>query len=195
MAKLIYSAICSLDLYINDADGSFEWAAPDEQVHLFVNEQARPVGTYLLGRGMYDTLKVWDSLGSDPGASDAMREFATIWRSADKVVYSTSLDAVETDRTRLEREFDPATVRMMADAAERDVTIGGATLAAAALRAGIVDRVELYLNPVVVGGGTRALPEDVRLDLELLTTERFDNGVLFLRYALHRGPDATPGRT
>lgn len=187
MAKLIYSAICSLDLYINDAGGSFEWAAPDEQVHAFVNEQERAVGTYLLGRGMYDTLKVWDTLGSDPESSNAVREFASIWRSADKVVYSASLDAVETQRTRLEREFDPAAVRAMADAAERDVGVGGATLAATALRAGIVDRVDLYLNPVVVGGGTRALPNDVRLGLELLATERFDNGVVYLRYALQRG--------
>lgn len=186
MANLIYSAICSLDLYINDATGSFEWAAPDEQVHAFVNERERPVGTYLLGRGMYDTLKVWDTFGSDPESSNAVREFASIWRSADKVVYSANLDAVETQQTRLEREFDPAAVRAMVDAAERDVTIGGATLAATALRAGIVDRVELFLNPVVVGGGTRALPDDVRLRLELLAIERFDNGVVYLSYELHR---------
>jgi dihydrofolate reductase len=186
MGKLIYSAICSLDLYVNDAGGSFEWAAPDEQVHAFVNEQQRAVGTYLLGRRMYDTLKVWDTLGSEPAASPAMREFASIWASADKVVHSASLDAVETRRTRLEREFDPAAVRAMVDAAERDVSVGGATLAATALRAGIVDRVDLYLNPVLVGGGTRALPDDVRLDLELLATERFDNGVVYLRYGLER---------
>jgi dihydrofolate reductase len=156
-------------------------------VHAFVNERERPVGTYLLGRGMYDTLKVWDTLGSDPGSSNAVREFASIWRSADKVVYSASLDAVETQRTRLEREFDPAAVRAMADASERDVSVGGATLAATALRAGIIDGVELYLNPVVVGGGTRALPADVHLGLQLLATERFDNGVVYLRYAVQGG--------
>jgi dihydrofolate reductase len=186
MGKLIYSAICSLDQYTNDVGGSFEWAAPDEQVHAFVNEQQRPVGTYLLGRGMYDTLKVWDTLGSDPESPDAIREFASIWASADKVVYSASLDAVETQRTRLEREFDPAAVRAMVDAAERDVSIGGATLAATALRAGIVDQVDLYLNPVVVGGGTRAVPDGVRFGLGLIATERFDNGVVYLRYALQR---------
>ncbi len=186
MAKLIYSAICSLDLYINDAGGRFEWAAPDEQVHAFFNEQDRPIGTHLLGRRMYDTLKVWDTLGSDPGSSPAIREFAGIWRSADKVVYSASLPAVETKRTQLERHFDPAAVRATVDAAERDVSVGGATLAASALRAGIVDRVDLFLNPVVVGGGTRALPDGVRLDLELLATERFDNGVVYLRYAVAR---------
>ncbi|WP_432479407.1 dihydrofolate reductase family protein [Nocardioides sp. GXQ0305] len=184
MATLIYSAICSLDLYINDAGGSFEWAAPDEQVHAFVNEQQRPVGTYLLGRGTYDTLKVWDTFGSDPEESDAVREFASIWRSADKVVYSATLGDVETARTRIERDFDPVVVRAMVDAAERDVSVGGARLGATALRAGIVGRVELYLTPVVVGGGTRALPDDVRLGLELLATERFDHGVVYLSYAL-----------
>jgi dihydrofolate reductase len=186
MAKLIYSAICSLDLYVNDADGSFDWAAPDEQVHTFVNEQERPVGTYLLGRGMYDTLKVWDNLGSDPESSHAMREYASIWSSADKVVYSSRLATVETQRTRLERHFDPAAVRAMTDAAERDVSVGGATLAATAFRAGIVDQVELYLNPVLVGGGTGALPDGVRLGLDLLATERFDNGVVYVRYAVQR---------
>jgi len=186
VAQLIYSAICSLDLYVNDTSGSFAWAAPDEEVHRFVNEQERSVGTHLLGRGMYDVLKVWDTYGSEPGAPEVVREFASIWASADKVVYSASLEAVETRRTRLEREFDPAAVRSMVDAAERDVSAGGATLGATALRAGIVDRVELYLNPVVVGGGTPALPDDVRLDLELLDTERFDNGVVYLRYTLRR---------
>lgn len=186
MSQLTFSAICSLDLYVNDAGGSFEWAAPDEQVHAFINEQERRVGTYLLGRRMYDTLKVWDTFGSDPEASSVVREFATIWRSADKVVYSGSLDAVETQRTRLEREFDPVAVRALADASDREVSVGGATLAATALRAGIVDRVELYLSPVVVGGGTPALPDDVHLDLDLLAAEHFDNGVVYLRYAVRR---------
>jgi dihydrofolate reductase len=186
MATLIYAAICSLDLYINDANGSFEWAAPDEQVHAFINDKERAVGAYLLGRAMYDVLKVWDTFGSDPESSKEVREYAEVWRSADKVVYSKSLDAVETQRTRLERDFDPAAVRAMVDAAERDVSIGGANLAATALRAGIVDQIELYLNPVVVGGGTRALPDDVRLDLELVATERFDSGVVYLSYAVQR---------
>lgn len=187
MAQLIYSAICSLDLYIADADGSFDWAAPDEQVHAFVNEQERSVGTHLLGRGTYDTLKVWDTFGSESDAADAIREYHEIWMSADKVVYSTSLDAVETQRTRLERTFDPAAVRAMVDASERSLSIGGARLAAAALRAGIVDCIDLYLNPVLVGGGTSALPDGVRLDLELQSTQRFDNGVVYLRYSLNRG--------
>ena len=187
MAKLVYSSICSLDLYTNDTAGSFDWAAPDEQVHAFVNEQERRIGTYLLGRGMYDTLKVWDSFGSDPESSNATRAFASIWRSAAKVVYSASLVVPETQQTRLERVFDPDAVRAMVDAAGRDMSVGGATLAATALRAGIVDRVDLFLSPVVVGGGTRALPSDVRLGLRLLATERFDNGVVYLGYALQHG--------
>jgi dihydrofolate reductase len=186
VAHLVYSAICSLDLYVNDTSGSFTWAAPDEQVHRFVNEQERSIGTHLLGRGMYDVLKVWDTFGSEPEEDEAVREFHSIWVTADKVVYSTTLDAVETRRTRLEREFDPVAVRSMVDGAERDVSVGGPTLAAAALRAGIVDRVELYLNPVVVGGGTPALPDDVRLDLALRDTDRFDNGVVLLRYDVRR---------
>jgi dihydrofolate reductase len=187
MAQLIYSAICSLDLFVNDVGGSFQWAAPDEQVHAFVNEQERSVGTHLLGSRMYDTLKVWDTFGSGPESSPVVREFASIWRSVDKVVYSASLDAVQTKRTRLVRDFEPAVVRAMADAAERDVSIGGATLAAAALRAGIVDRVDLFLYPLVIGGGTRALPNEVRLGLELLATRHFDSGVVHLSYAVHRG--------
>jgi dihydrofolate reductase len=187
VANLVYSAICSLDLYVDDVDGSFAWAAPDEQVHAFVNEQERSVGTHLLGRGMYDVLKVWDTFGSDPGDDPVIREFSSIWHDSDKVVYSTTLESVETRRTRLGRAFDPAAVRATVDAADRDVSIGGPTLATAALRAGIVDRVDLYLNPVVVGGGTRALPDDVRLGLELQATDRFDNGVVHLRYAVDRG--------
>jgi dihydrofolate reductase len=186
MAKLLYSAICSLDLYINDASGGFEWAAPDEQVHAFVNEHERPIGTHLLGRGMYETLKVWDTYGSEPEASPVTRDFAGIWRSAVKVVYSSSLDEVATERTALQREFDPSAVRTMVDAADRDVSIGGARLAASALRAGIVDQVDLYVNPVVVGGGTRALPDGVRLDLRLRATEHFANGVVYVSYELAR---------
>ena len=186
MAQLIYSAICSLDLYINDVGGSFTWAAPDEQVHLFVNEQERQLGTFLLGRGMYNTLKVWDTFGSGPEHSKATREYASLWRSTDKVVYSATLEGAETLRTRIEQVFAPAAVRAMTDSAPRDVSIGGATLAATALRAGIVDRIDLYLNPIVVGGGTPALPGNVELNLELHATERFTNGVVYLRYAVDR---------
>ncbi len=186
MAQLIYSAICSLDLYINDTEGSFEFAFPDEEVHSFVNGNERSVGTYLLGRRMYDVMKVWDTLGSEPDAPEAIQDYAAIWLSADKIVYSATLDSVETQRTRLEREFDATAVRAMVDAAERDVSVGGATLGSSALRAGIVDRVDLYLHPVVVGGGTRALPDGVHLDLELTRTEHFDSGVVYLSYQSRR---------
>jgi dihydrofolate reductase len=182
MAKLIYAAIASLDGIVVDADGSFDWAAPDEEVHAFVNDLERPIDTYLYGRGMYETMAVWETL--DPGDSPAMRDYAELWRAADKVVYSTTLDAgaVTTARTRLERAFDPAAVRALVDASEHDVSVGGSHLAAQALAAGIVDELHLIAAPVVIGGGTRALPDGVRLDLELLDERRFDSGFVALHY-------------
>jgi dihydrofolate reductase len=182
MGKLIYSAITSLDGYVADADGGFEWAAPDEEVHAFVNELQRPVGTQLLGRRMYDVLAVWETIDTGPEQAPVMRDFAEIWRASDKVVYSRTLEAVSTARTRLERDFDPEAVRAMKGDADRDLTVGGPGLAAEALRAGLVDEVHLLLSPVVVGGGTRALPDGVRLDLELLEERRFGNGVVHLAY-------------
>jgi hypothetical protein len=179
MATLTYSAICSLDLYVNDVDGSFDWAAPDEQVHAFVNEQERPVGTYLLGRGTYDTLKVWDTFGSDPGSADVLREYASIWRAADKVVYSASLGAVETRQTRIEREFDPAAVRAMPRVARIRQVEASQTWTPGA------DLMILRLASVVAVV-TRALPDDARLGLELRATDRFDSGVVHLRYAVRR---------
>jgi dihydrofolate reductase len=186
VGRLLYSAICSLDGYIADASGSFDWAAPDEEVHAFVNDLERPVGTYLYGRGLYDVMRAWASpelAGSD---SPAMRDFAEIWQAADKVVYSTTLDAVTTERTRLERAFDPATVHDLVVAATSDVSVGGPGLAAHALRAGIVDQVSLFLVPVAVGGGTAALPGGVRVDLDLLEERRLTSGVVYLRYAVRR---------
>jgi dihydrofolate reductase len=181
MGRLIYSAIASLDGYINDADGNFDWAAPDHEVHAFVNDLERPVGTYLYGRRMYETMAAWETM-DDP--EPVMRDYAQIWRAADKVVYSRSLGAVSTERTRLEREFDPEAVRALK--AERDVSVGGAELAAAALRAGLVDDIHLYLNPIVVGGGTRALPDGVRIELELLAERRFGNGVVHVHHRVRR---------
>ena len=181
MAKLIYSAIASLDGYVADEDGNFDWAAPDEEVHAFVNDLERPVGTYLYGRRMYETMAVWETmdLADEP---DVMRDFAELWRAADKVVYSTTLADVSTDRTRLERVFDADAVREMKAGAARDIGVGGPGLAAAALRAGVVDELRLLITPVVVGGGTRSLPEDLRLELELLDELRFRSGVVYLRY-------------
>lgn len=179
--RLIYSALCSLDGYTVDAEGRFDWAAPDAEVHAFVNDLERPVGTHLYGRRMYETLAVWETL-DDPAPQ--MRDFAQIWRAADKVVYSTTLAAPTTSRTRIERSFDPDAVRALKADATADLTIGGPTLAAQAIRAGLVDELQLLLSPIVVGGGMRALPDAVRLQLQLTDQRRFGNGVAFLRYAV-----------
>ena len=171
---LAYSAITSLDGYIADADGRFDWSAPDEEVHAFVNDLERPTGTWLLGRRLYEVLSAWETM-DDP--EPVMRDFAQIWRAADKVVYSRTLAEPSTARTRIEREFDPEAVRRM----DGQLSIGGAELAGQAIRAGLVDELRLFVSPVVVGGGTAALP-DVRWDLELLEERRFGNGVVYLRY-------------
>jgi dihydrofolate reductase len=181
MAKLIYSAITSLDGYIADNDGRFDWAAPDEEVHAFVNELERPVGTYLYGRRMYEVMVWWEtlSLGDQPPVA---RDFAELWRVADKIVYSRTLQDVSSAKTRIERHFDPDAVRQLKATVERDLGIGGAELAAEALRAGLVDELHLFLAPVVVGGGTQALPDDLRLELELLDERRFGSGMVYLGY-------------
>jgi dihydrofolate reductase len=182
MAKLIYSAIASLDGYTADADGRFDWAAPDDEVHAYVNDLERPIGTYLYGRRMYETMAVWETMGDGLDEHPITRDFGEIWRSADKVVYSTTLETASTPRTRIERAFEPDAVREMKADAARDITIGGATLAGEALRAGLVDECHLFLTPVIVGGGTPALPDGVRLQLELLDERRFGGGVVYLRY-------------
>jgi dihydrofolate reductase len=179
MADLIYTAICSLDGFVADQDGEFRWSQPSDEVHAHVNDLARPVGTYLLGRRMYDVLRSWSTA---PTGDDVEGEYASLWQAADKVVYSTSLTEVATERTVLRDTFDPPAVRTVVDEAEADVSIGGPHLAAHALRAGIVDEVRLYLSPVVVGAGNHALPAHLHLDLDLLDEHRFTNGVVFLRY-------------
>jgi dihydrofolate reductase len=182
VANLIYSAIASLDGFTADSDGGFEWAAPDAEVHAFVNDRERSVSTYLYGRRMYETMVYWEAASTGDDQPAVMRDYARIWQAADKVVYSSTLDAVSSARTRLEREFDPDAVRRLKKAAERDVTVGGPGLAAHALAAGLVDECHLFLNPVAVGGGTRALPAGLHLDLELLDERRFAGGVVYLRY-------------
>ncbi len=182
MAKLIYSAITSLDGYVADEDGNFDWAAPDEEVHAFVNDLERPVGTYLYGRRMYEVMLPWETAHTLADQRPVMQEFAQIWRAADKIVYSTTLDTVSSARTRIERRFDPEAVRELKARAGRDITVGGPDLAAQAIRAGVVDERQLFLTPVVVGGGTPSLPDDVRANLELLDERRFAGGVVHLRY-------------
>ena len=182
MARLIYSAIMSLDGYTADADGRFEWAAPDEEVFAFVNERERPVGTYLYGRRMYETMRYWETAHTLPGQPPVGLDFAQIWQAADKVVYSTTLQLVDTARTRIERDFDPDQARKLKEAASHDLTVSGAHLAAQAIAAGLVDEYQLFVVPAVVGGGTRALPDRVRLDLALVQEHRFGSGVIYLCY-------------
>ena len=179
MAKLIYTAIASLDGYVADEDGRFDWAAPDEEVHAFVNDLERPIGTYLCGRRLYEVMVFWETVDDD---APVMRDYAQIWRAAEKIVYSRTLETVSSARTRLERDFDPDAVRELKAAAERNLSVGGAELAAEAIRAGLVDECHLFLTPIVVGGGTRALPDGVRWKLELLDERRFGNGVVHLHY-------------
>ena len=184
MAKLIYSAITSLDGYVADASGNFDWAAPDEEVHRFVNEGERPLGTYLLGRRMYEVMKYWETAHTEPDQPEVMLDFARIWQAAEKVVYSRTLERVATARTRLEKRFDADVVRRLKTDARADLGIGGPHLAAEALRAGLVDELHLYLTPIAIGDGNRALPVDVRLRLELLDERRFASGVVHLRYRI-----------
>ncbi|HEY4609679.1 MAG TPA: dihydrofolate reductase family protein [Ilumatobacteraceae bacterium] len=182
MARLIYSAIASLDGFINDADGNFDWAAPDDDVHSFVNDLERPIGTYLLGRRMYEVMRYWETESTSGDAPTIHRDFAGIWQAADKIVYSSSLAEVTTNRTVLRRSFDPSAVSEMKASHASDLSVGGAHLAAQALSAGLVDELQLFVTPVVVGGGTGWLPADIRLDLELLDEHRFSGGVVYLHY-------------
>lgn len=186
MGKLIYAANTSLDGYLEDETGAFDWSVPDEAVHAFWNEHERGIGTSLYGRRMYETMRVWeddDWLVDEPAV---VREYAQIWRDTDKVVYSSSLTEVSTARTRIEPQFDPEAVRRLKETSATDLSIGGATIGAEAFRHGLVDECVLLLCPVSVGGGKPALPLGVRLDLDLLATRRFDTGVIYVHYAVRR---------
>jgi dihydrofolate reductase len=184
MGRLIYAAIASLDGYIEDEQGKFDWSAPDEEVHAFVNDLERPIGTHLYGRRMYEVMSFWENLRPPSDEPAPMLDYAEIWRAADKVVYSTTLESVSSERTRIERSFEPDAVRAMKASARRDLSVGGPELAAQALAAGLVDECQLFLVPVIVGGGKRALPEGVKLGLELLDERRFGNGTVYLRYRM-----------
>jgi dihydrofolate reductase len=182
MARLLYVALTSLDGYIADEDGNFDWAAPDDEVHACVNDLVRPVGTYLYGRRMYETMAVWETMDSVADQTPVMLDFAQLWQAADKVVYSRTLEAATTARTRVEREFDPTAVQRLKASAQRDLGIGGPDLAAHAFAAGLVDELHLFVTPVLVGGGKAALPRHVRAKLDLLDERRFESGVVYLHY-------------
>jgi dihydrofolate reductase len=182
MGRLIYEMITSLDGYVADAAGDFDWSAPDEELHGFVNEATKPVGTFLYGRRMYETMVYWETAHTVPDQPQFVLDWARQWQAADKIVYSTTLESVSSGRTRLERTFDPDAVRELKATAGHDLTVDGPGLAVSALRAGLVDEVGQYITPVVVGGGTRFLPDDLRLDLELADQRRFANGVVYVHY-------------
>jgi len=182
MARLIYSAIASADGYVEDTDGGFGWAAPDEELFRFVNEIERPVGTYLYGRRMYQTMAGWETADQVPGQPSWVQDFTRLWQAADKIVFSATLASVSSARTRIERTFSPDMIRQLKHAADRDISVGGADLAGQALIAGLVDELQLLLVPAIVGGGKPALPAGARLDLELLDTRRFASGAVYLQY-------------
>jgi dihydrofolate reductase len=184
MAKLIYSAITSVDECVADESGKFDWAAPSAEVHAFVNDLERQIGTYLYGRRMYEVMKYWETAPTTGSDAREVLDYAKIWKAAEKVVYSKSLASVTTAKTRIERRFDAESVRRMKAEASRDISVGGPHLAAEALGAGLVDEIHLLLTPIIVGGGNRALPDGVRAGLELLDQRRFDNGVMHLHYSV-----------
>jgi dihydrofolate reductase len=182
MANLIYVTNVSLDGFIEDEHGSFDWTEPDDEQFAFITDLVRPVGTWLYGRRLYAAMAVWETEPALAAQSELRADFAHVWQAADKIVYSTTLDEVSTDRTRLERRFDPDSIRTMKDAASRDLTVGGANLAAHAFRANLIDECHLFISPVVVGGGKPSLPRGLRAGLELLDERRFDNGIVYVRH-------------
>jgi dihydrofolate reductase len=183
MGKLVYTAIASLDGYVADEDGNFDWAEPDAEVHAFVNDLERPIGTHLYGRRLYEVMVIWETMPT-VDEPPVVKDYADIWRAADKIVYSKTLETVSSARTRIERDFDPEAVRQMLASARTDITLGGPELAAQAFKVGLVDECHLFLVPWVVGGGKRALPDNVRLKLELLDERRFRSGVVYLHYRI-----------
>ena len=187
MARLIYSAISSLDGYTEDMEGKFDWAMPDEEVHRFINNLERTAGTYLYGRRMYETMMVWETDPNLAADSPITRDFAEIWQAANKIVYSRTLQAASTRKTQLERNFNPEAIRQLKETVEQDILIGGPELAAHAFRSGLIDECHQFLTPIILGGGKQCLPANVRLELELLEERRFGNGVVFLRYRTRQG--------
>jgi len=182
MANLIYTANTSLDGYTEDMNGKFDWTDPSEEVFQFITNLIRADGTHVYGRRMYQTMMVWETDPNLAGQSPLMRDFAQVWQAADKIVYSRTLEAVSTRKTHIERNFEPEAIRRLKDSVQQDIHIGGAELAAQAFRSGLIDECHLFIKPIIVGGGKPALPDNVRLELELLDERRFGNGEIFLRY-------------
>jgi dihydrofolate reductase len=189
MGHLIYLANSSLDCYTEDIDGKYDWTTPDEEKFSFITNLVRAAGTYLYGRRMYETMMVWETNPNLAGESPLMRDFAEVWQAADKIVYSRTLEAVSTRKTQIERNFDPEAIRRLKEAVEQDILIGGSELAAHAFQSGLIDECQLFIIPIIIGGGKQALPDNVRLNLELLEERRFGNGVVFLRYRIRPGSD------
>jgi len=184
MAKLIYTAIASLDGFVEDEEGRFDWAMPDDEMHAFVNDLGRPIGTYLYGRRMYETMVFWETVSTEANEPTVFGDYAAVWRAAEKIVYSRALETVSSARTRIEREFDPDVVRRLKEKATADVAVGGAQLAGQAIVAGLVDDYHLFLIPILLGSGKRALPDNVRAWLELIDERRFTSGVVHLHYRM-----------
>ena len=184
MAKLIYISNVSLDGFIEDEHGSFDWTPPSNEVFAFITDLVRPIGTHLYGRRLYETMAVWETDPALAAQSEPMADFARVWQAADKIVYSTTLDAVSTTKSRLDRRFDPDSIRRTKADASRDLTVGGPNLAAHAFRAGLVDECQLFIYPVIVGGGKPSLPSGLRAKLELLDQRRFDSGVVYVRHRI-----------
>jgi dihydrofolate reductase len=187
VARLVYTAITSLDGYVADADGNFDWAEPSEEVHAFVNDLERPIRTYLYGRRLYEVMVAWETMPNLAGQPAVIQDYAKIWQAADKIVYSRTLHATSSVRTRIERDFDPEAIRRMKAESASDISVGGPTLAASAIKAELVDEYHLFLHPIVVGGGTQALPDHVRVKLELLDERRFAGGAVHLHYRAKAG--------
>jgi dihydrofolate reductase len=186
MANLIYSVIASLDGYIADEQGNFDWGVPDEEVHTFINDLQRGIGTYLYGRGLYEVMYAWETMDSLADQPEYIFEFAQIWQLADKIVYSKTLEKASSSRTRIEREFDPQAIQALKSSEDQDILVGGPNLAAHAFKAGLVDECHLILAPILIGGGKKALPSDFRLELTLMGDRRFNNGMIYLGYRTAR---------
>jgi dihydrofolate reductase len=187
MAHLIYLTNTSLDGYTEDKDGKFDWTAPSEEYSRFITDLVRTARTLLYGRRMYETMRVWETDPNLAAESPLRRDFAEIWQAANKIVYSRTLETISTRKTQLVQTFDPSAIRQLKAVDEHDILIGGPELAAHAFRAGLIDECRLFLIPILVGGGKSALPDNVRLELELLAERRFRNGTVYLRYRTRQG--------